>query len=132
MTKKNDSEFGQQKSLTWGDSSNFLEAHLMISSAPPPQKSGLVHPRSRRNAPLVREYFFSIFLKIMNNELGNYAKTLTIYTFFRMKWMVAVGKVDTEKWHCLFDWSMGFLWQGNTILIAKKMFMMELWISCHL
>ena len=28
--------------------------------------------------PFVREYFFFIFLKIMNNELGNYAKRLAI------------------------------------------------------
>ena len=28
---------------------------------------------------VVREYFFSIFLKIMNNELGNYAKSLILY-----------------------------------------------------
>ena len=27
---------------------------------------------------VVREYFFFIFLKVMNNELGNYAKKLTI------------------------------------------------------
>ena len=26
-------------------------AHLMISNAPAPQKSGLAHPRSRRNVP---------------------------------------------------------------------------------
>ena len=65
--KKIDSAFGQQESCTLGDSNNCPEAHLMISSAPAPQKSGLVHPRSRRNVPLVREYFFSIFLKIINN-----------------------------------------------------------------